>query len=57
MGTPQTENSKKDLVSIMVMFPAESDAKAMEVKQKIKEVVSDVEGVRFDFRITQVPPQ
>ncbi len=54
METKQKETGS-EVCSITIMFPADSDDKAIEVKAKIKEVVSDIENVRFDFRITALP--
>lgn len=46
------DDPKKEVCSITIMFPVESDEQALAIKSKIKEFVKDVEGVRFDFRIT-----
>jgi len=47
MGQPN-----KEVCSITVMFPVESDDQALAIKTKISELVKEIEGVRFDFRIT-----
>jgi len=50
MGQPKTE-----VCSITVMFPVTSDEQALAIKTKIAELVKEIEGVRFDFRITAMP--
>jgi len=42
----------KQVCSITVMFPVTSDEQALAIKTKIAELVKEIEGVRFDFRIT-----
>ena len=48
---PEKSESPKQVCSITVVFPVESDDAAIDVKKKIGEVVSDVEDARVDFRI------
>jgi len=46
------DQPKKEVCSITIMFPVTSDEQALDIKTKVSELVKDVEGVRFDFRIT-----
>jgi len=46
------EQPNKEVCSITLMFPVESDEQALVIKSKMKDLVKDIEGVRFDFRIT-----
>lgn len=55
MTSTKQNQTDSDTCMFMIAFPVESDEQAIEVKRKIKEVIGDVEGLRFDFRITQTP--
>ena len=55
MTNEKQNRTGSEVCSITIMFPVDSDEKAVETKAKIKEVVSDIENVRFDFRITALP--
>ena len=52
MTTNTTE--KKQVCSITIAFPAESDDEAIAVKKKIADVVADLPEVRIDFRIMEM---
>lgn len=43
------------LCSINIMFPVETDEKAIEIKKKIAAVVGDIENVKVDFRLMVMP--
>lgn len=51
------EQDKKELCSIRIMFPVESDAEAIEIKAKIKEVLSDKQDAQLHFMITPSMPR
>ncbi|KKN14571.1 hypothetical protein LCGC14_0994770 [marine sediment metagenome] len=53
MTTNTTES--KQICSITVMFPVDSDDAAIAVKKKVGEALSDIEDSRIDFRIMPVP--
>ena len=56
MENPQEKNeSPKQICSITVIFPVESDDQAIDVKKKIGEVVGDTADVMIDFRIRGLP--
>ena len=46
----------KQICTITVMFPVESDNEAMEVKKKIDDAVSETKDSRVDFRIMNLGP-
>ena len=48
------KESPKQICSITVMFPVESDDAAIAVKKKIGDAVSEIEDARIDFRITNI---
>ena len=49
MTTTTTEN--KEVCSITIAFPVESDEATMEVRNKVKEALKDYPDARIDFRI------
>ena len=49
------EQPKKEVCTIRIMFPVQSDDEALEAKKKIAEVLSDVPDVNFQFSITNMP--
>ncbi len=48
------DEPKKEVCSITLMFPVESDEQALDIKAKVKEITKDIKDVRCDFRITGV---
>lgn len=46
------DNPQSETCMMMIMFPITSDEQAIEARKKIKEVIGDIKGLRFDFRIT-----
>lgn len=49
------DNDKKDICTIRIIFPVESDEKAIDAKKKIVEVLSDIEGVQIHFALMPTP--
>jgi len=47
----------KDICTIRVVFPVESDEQAIEVKRKIKEVVKDDPDAQIHFALMPTPPR
>jgi hypothetical protein len=45
----------KQICSIRIMFQVKTDEQAIELKSKINAIVSDIEGVRFEFTLVPVP--
>ena len=48
------EQDKKEICSIRIMFPVESDEQAIEYKKKITAILVNVLDVQFNFNITRV---
>ncbi|GAI68957.1 unnamed protein product [marine sediment metagenome] len=49
------DNDKKEICTIRIMFPVESDEKAIEYKKKVAEALKDIEGVQTHFAIMPPP--
>ena len=47
----------KDLCQIRVMFPVENDEKAIEIKNKIKELLEDNKEAQVHFALMPQPPK
>ena len=58
MGIVTMENDPKakpkELCTITILFPVESDEDALAVKRKIGDVMSVIEDARVDFRIVNM---
>lgn len=52
------EQVKKEVCTMRVMFPAESDEQAIDIKKKINALITDIPEAMIDFRISSVtiPP-
>jgi len=55
MTTPPQNQTGSDSCMMLIAFPITSDEQAVETRRKIKEVIVNIEGLRFDFRITSAP--
>jgi len=51
----EEQNTKKQVCSIMIMLPCESDEQAVGLKKQIEKAVEGISDVRIDFRLTQMP--
>ncbi|MBA7474038.1 hypothetical protein ES707_09385 [subsurface metagenome] len=49
------DNDKKEICTIRIMFPVESDEKAIEYKKKIAELLSEISDVQIQFAIMNTP--
>lgn len=49
------EQPKKEICTIRIMFPVESDEKAIEVKAKINEILSGNEEAQVQFSTMTAP--
>ena len=49
------ENEKQEMCSIRIMFPVESDEKAIEYKKKIAEVLADLPEKTMQFGLSESP--
>ncbi len=45
------DNDKKDMVTISIMFPVESDEKAIEIKKQIADVTTSIPNLRISFNM------
>lgn len=50
-------NDKKEMCTIRIMFPVESDEQAIEYKKKIADILSDKPDAQIQFSILTAPPQ
>lgn len=55
MTLPQPEKSETELCTIRIMFPVESDEKALEYKRKISEILSAIPDAQIQFSIMTPP--
>lgn len=56
MMTPPQDTSKKEICTIRIMFPVNSDEEAIECKKKISEVLKDKSDALVEFRLSTAPP-
>jgi len=49
------DNSKTELCTIRIMFPVESDEKAIEAKKKIAEALNEYPDAQIQFSLTGIP--
>lgn len=49
------EQDKKELCTIRIMFPVESDEQAIEYKRKITALMTDIPQARIEFSFVTVP--
>ncbi|GAI52396.1 unnamed protein product, partial [marine sediment metagenome] len=45
----------KQVCSIRIMFPVETDEQAIEYKKKIGDVLADISNARIEFALTTAP--
>ncbi|GAH45452.1 unnamed protein product [marine sediment metagenome] len=49
------EQDKKEICSIRIMFPVESDEQAIDYKKKIAAALADNPDAHMEFRLTDIP--
>jgi len=49
------DKSNKQICQIQVMFPVESDEKALELKKKVDELLVDTESSQVHFTLMPLP--
>ncbi|GAH66594.1 unnamed protein product [marine sediment metagenome] len=49
------DNDKKELCTIRIMFPVESDEQALNAKKQIAEALKGIEDVQIHFAIMPTP--
>lgn len=57
METPPKAKSNKEICTIRIMFPVESDEKALEYKHKIADVLADNPDANMQFSLIPMPSQ
>lgn len=55
MTIPTQETSKKEICSIRIMFPVESDEQAIEYKKKIGAVLAEIPDAQIQFSLMTSP--
>lgn len=50
------DNDKKELCTIRIMFPVESDEKAIEYKKKIAAILSEIPEAQIQFALMSGRP-
>jgi len=55
MDENEQKRRPKEVCSIRIMFPVETDEQALDAKKKISEALSDISGVRIDFNLVTSP--
>lgn len=50
------EQPKKEVCSIRIMFPVETDEQAIDYKKKIATLLAEIPEAQIDFRIMSIPP-
>ena len=48
---------KREICTMRIMFPVESDEQAIEYKKKVAEVLKDIPDVMTQFNISNIPPK
>lgn len=51
------DNDKKELCTIRIIFPVESDEKAIEYKRKIAVILAEIPDAQTQFNLTSLPPK
>lgn len=49
------DNDKKELCTIRIMFPVESDEQAIEYKRKIAAILSEIPDAQIQFSLMNAP--
>jgi hypothetical protein len=49
------EQGKKEVCTIHIMFPIDTDEEALNYKKKISAVLSEVPNSNIEFRLTEMP--
>ncbi len=46
----------KELCTVRIVFPVDSDDQALNIKRKLRDALGDVPQARLDFSLTSMPP-
>lgn len=49
------DNDKKELCTIRILFPVESDEKAIEYKKEIAKILNDIPEAQIQFGLSSIP--
>jgi len=55
MGENDQQTIPKEICTIRIGFPVETDEKAIEYKKKIAELLSSIPNVRIEFTLMPIP--
>jgi len=55
MTEPEQTIQTKDICTIRIGFPVDTDEKAIEYKKKIAELLSPIPNVRIEFNLMPMP--
>lgn len=55
MSDPENTTQPKEICTIRIGFPVDTDEKAIEYKRKIAEVLSPIPNVRIEFTLMPIP--
>ena len=55
MSGEETLNTPKQICSIRIMFPVETDLQAMNCKKEIEEVLQHIPAAQTEFSLRRVP--
>jgi len=55
MGDPEQKTTPKEICSIRIGFPVESDEQAIEYKKKVTAVLADIPNVQIQFSLMPIP--
>ncbi|MBA7646412.1 hypothetical protein ES703_54176 [subsurface metagenome] len=56
MNMDEQKTSPKQVCSIRIMFPVDTDEQAISYKKKIGDVLADIPNVRIEFSLMSRPP-
>lgn len=55
MDEPEQKTMPKEICTIRIGFPVDTDEQAIEYKRKISHVLADIPNVRIEFTIVTAP--
>ncbi|GAI56331.1 unnamed protein product, partial [marine sediment metagenome] len=51
------DKSKKEVCTLRIMFPVESDERAIEIKKAIEGLLAEIPEAQVHFAIAPIPPR
>ena len=55
MSETEQKPPPKQVCSIRIMFPVDTDEQAIEYKKKIGEILADIPNARIEFSLSYIP--